>query len=256
LLPVSRLKLTLREPTGEDELFVVETRLRPLPAAFELVQRVAVHAEHERRVDWDDLAVSDLQALVLHLRQAWLGDAVWADTDCPAAGCGERIDVSFGIHDYLTHHRPRTPRGLVPSPDGPWYELAGAPVRFRLPTVGDLLAATNADRGTASLTERCVEPAELSPALARRVDRALSALAPSLDGLVGGTCPACARELTLRFEPISYVLAELRQAFADVVTETHALASAYGWSEAVILALPRRRRRRYAALVAEERSVA
>jgi hypothetical protein len=255
LLPVSRLELTVREPTGEDELFVVETLLPPVPAALALIRNV-VHGDAGAPADWEDLPVSDLQALMLNLRQAWLGDTVSADSDCPVPDCGERIDVSFGIGDFLAHHRPRTPRGVTPTPDGKWFELAGAPVRFRVPTVGDLVRVTAFARRAESLTERCVHPAGLTPAQARRVDRALSALAPSLDDLIGGTCPACRRDLTLRFEPLSYVLAELRLAFADVVPETHALASAYGWPESAILALPRRRRRRYAALVAEERSVA
>ena len=255
MLPVSRLELTVREPTGEDELFVVEAFLPPVPAALALIRSV-VHGDAGAPVDWEDLPVSDLQALMLNLRQAWLGDTVWADSDCPVPTCSERIDVSFGIGDYLAHHRPRTPRGVTPTHDGKWFELAGAPVRFRVPTVRDLLDVTTFARHAESLTERCVHPAGLTAAQARRVDRALSALAPSLDDLIGGSCPACRRDLTLRFEPLSYVLAELRLAFADVVPETHALASAYGWSESVILALPRRRRRRYAALVAEERSVA
>ncbi len=255
MLPVSRLELTVREPAGEDELFVVETVLPSVPAALALIRSV-VHGDAGAPVDWEDLPVTDLQALMLTLRQAWLGDTVWADSGCPVPTCGERIDVSFGIGDYLAHHRPRTPRGVTPSTDMKWFELAGEPVRFRVPTVGDLLDVTTFAQGAESLTERCVHPAGLTAALARRVDRALSALAPSLDDLIGGSCPACRRDLTLRFEPLSYVLAELRLAFADVVPETHALASAYGWSESVILALPRRRRQRYAALIAEERSVA
>jgi len=253
-LPVSRLELTVREPTGEDELFVVETVLPPVPAALTLIRSV-VHGDAEAPLDWEDLPVTDLQALMLNLRQAWLGDTVCADSLCPVP-CGERIDVSFGIADYLAHHRPRTARGVTPTPDGKWFELAGAPVRIRVPTVGDLLDMTSSARAADSLTERCVHPPGLTAAQARRVDRALSALAPSLDDLIGGSCPVCRRDLTLRFEPLSYVLAELRLAFADVVPETHVLASAYGWSESVILALPRRRRQHYAALVAEERSVA
>jgi hypothetical protein len=101
-----------------------------------------------------------------------------------------------------------------------------------------------------------VDPPELSRALARRLDRALTALAPSLDGLVGGNCPACGHEVALRFDPLAYTLAELRHAFSAIHLETHSLASAYGWPEETILALPRDRRRRYAAFVVGERRVA
>ena len=57
----------------------------------------------------------------------------------------------------------------------------------------------------------------------------------------------------MRFDPLGYTLAELRQAFAGIHLEIHALAAAYGWAEDVILALPRSRRRRYASMIADER---
>ena len=105
------------------------------------------------------------------------------------------------------------------------------------------------------LAARCLDPAALPARAARAVDRALSAMAPSLDGLVGGACPACGASLALRFDPVAYTLAELRDAFAGIYRETHALASAYGWPEEVILRLPRARRQRYCAMIIDERSL-
>ena len=99
-------------------------------------------------------------------------------------------------------------------------------------------------------------PARSSPssrALARRLDHALSALAPNLDDMLGGTCPGCGHQVAVRFDPLGYTLAELRNAFSGIFLETHALAAAYGWPEEVILALPRSRRRRYASIIASER---
>ena len=43
----------------------------------------------------------------------------------------------------------------------------------------------------------------------------------------------------MRFDPLAYTLAELRNAFSGIHLETHALAAAYGWPEEAILALPR-----------------
>jgi hypothetical protein len=60
----------------------------------------------------------------------------------------------------------------------------------------------------------------------------------------------------MRFDPLGYTLGELRNVFSGIHYETHALASAYGWPEDAILALPRGRRRRYASIVTDERSVA
>jgi hypothetical protein len=249
-LPVSGLVLSVREPTGEDELFLVETALAPLLAFLELVRRVASTAAGDP-VEWTSLSATDIDAAALVIRRSWLGDAIRTDTTCPDRDCGERIDVSFGIEGYLEHHRPRRPRGVTEGPAEGGFVLAGAPVRFSIPTVADLLDAASADR----LAARCVDAAEISPALARRLDRALTALAPSLDDLLGGSCPACGHEVTMRFDPLAYTLAELRAAFAGVYLETHALAAAYGWPEQEILALPRSRRRRYASIIADERSL-
>jgi len=255
LLPVSGVTVAVREPTGEDELFIVETTLAPLPAMLELSRRV-VRTGAGAPLDWFGLAVADLDAAALAIRRAWIGEAICTDAACPQPGCRERIDISFDIVRYVEHHRPRRPRGAVAGAEDGWFTLAGSTVRFRIPTVADLLDAASAEHPVPALTARCVDPAEISPPLARRLDRALSALAPRLDDLLGGACPACGRDVALRFDPLPYTLSELRGVFSGIHFETHALASEYGWPEATILALPRGRRRRYASIVAEERAAA
>jgi hypothetical protein len=255
LLPVNGTVLAVREPTGADEIFVVETALAPLPALLELATRVTTSVAGDQ-LDWAGMPAADLDAAALAIRRSWVGDVIRTDTLCPTPGCRERIDVSFGIADYLGHHRPRRPRGVTGTPDAGWFTLPQAQVRFRIPTVADLLAASGASLPEQVLADRCVEAPGVSRALARRLDRALAALAPSLDDSLGGACPACGQAMTMRFDPLSYVLAELRTVFSGVYQEVHALAAAYGWPENAILALPRCRRRRYASLIAEGRWVA
>lgn len=254
VLPVSGVVLSVREPAGEDELFLVETALAPLPAFLELARRVGRTTAGDP-LDWTSLSATDIEAAALVIRRSWLGDAIRTDTTCPDPGCRERIDVSFGIESYIEHHRPRRPRGVTKAPGEGWFELAGATVRFSIPTVADLLEAASASSPADKLSARCVDGAEISPALARRLDRALAALAPAFDDLLGGRCPECGHEVTMRFDPLAYTLAELRAAFSGIYLETHALATAYGWPEQQILALPRSRRRRYVSIIAEERSV-
>jgi len=254
LLPISGTQLSVREPTGADEIFVVETSLAPMPALLELARRVTAAATGDP-LDWASLPAADLDAVALVIRQSWIGDTIRADARCPAEECGERIDVSFGIGVYLKHHRPRRPRGVTETADVGWYTLAQAPVRFRIPTVDDLLAAASEGQPEETLSGRCVDAPEVPRALARRLDRALAGLAPTLDDLIGGTCPACGHTVTMRFDPLSYTLAELRTIFSTVYLETHALAGTYGWPEEAILALPRSRRRRYASLIDEGRWV-
>jgi hypothetical protein len=252
LLPVNGAALAVREPTGEDELYLVETLLPPLPAILELAARVAKTVAGDT-LDWLSLPATDISAAALEIRRSWIGDLVRTDARCPEPGCGERIDVSFSIADYIRHHRPRRPRGLIEAPGEGWFTVAGSQVRFRLPTAADLLAVGSQDRPADTLSYQCIEAPEITRALARRLDRAFCALAPSLDDFLGGTCPACGHEVTMRFDPLTYTLAELRNAFSGIHAEVHALAAAYGWPEEAILALPRSRRTRYVSIIDDER---
>jgi hypothetical protein len=255
LLPASGLSLSVREPTSEDELFLLETALEPLLAVLELGRRVATR-EDGSQLDWERLPATDLAAVALELRRAWLGDTLSTESSCPAPGCGEAIDVTFSIGAYLEHHRPRAARGALADGEPGWYILRGTDTRFRLPQVDDLLAVRSNRERAGELTARCVTPAELAAPQARRLDRALSALSPRLDNQIEGICPACASTVELRFEPCSFVLAELRSAFSGIYLETHLIAARYGWGERDIMSLPRRRRRQYARLAAEERLAA
>jgi hypothetical protein len=241
LLPVSGRHLRIREPRGDDELLVLESAGPAAQTVLALATRLATAVDGSA-LDWPALPAVDLAAAALLVRETWLGATIRTEALCLSAECAEPIDVSFGIPAYLDHHRPRSFRGAVEDGSG-WFALTGSEVRFRIPLIADLVAGTFAD---------CVRPADLSAAEARRVDRALEAVAPRLDGELTGSCPACGRSVQLRFEPISYVIEELRDASAGLFAQVHELAYAYHWSEASILALDRARRRGYVALIREE----
>jgi hypothetical protein len=252
-LPVSGSPLALRAPTGADERVVLAGEGGAVRTALELATRLATDPSG-RPLDWPALAAVDLAAAAMLIRRSWLGDTIRTDTLCPTPGCGEAIDVRFGVLSYLEHHRPRRYRGCVEAEPG-WFALGDSTVRFRIPTIGDLLEADGADAAR-SLTARCVHPAQPPGGMARRIDRALSALAPRLDGEVGGSCPACGQSVALRFDPLSYVLAELRDAASGLYADVHELARAYHWSEREILELTREHRHAYVAMVREELALA
>jgi hypothetical protein len=262
MLPAGGRSLRVRDPTSEDELFLLESELEPALAVLELARRVLAYP-HGAPLELTRLPASELAALALCIRRAWLGDTIATEAACTAPGCAEPIDVSFSVSAYLEHHQPRAARGVQADAEG-WHLLRGTELRFRVPLVEDLLAVHAEDRAdgepgaaAGTLLARCVAGgATLTAAHARRLDRALGALAPSLDDLVAGDCPACAATVQLRFEPCSFVLAELRAAFSPIYLETHLIAARYGWGEQAILDLPRRRRRHYARLAAEEREAA
>jgi hypothetical protein len=239
-LPTSGVDVVTHEPTGLDELIVMEgagSRVETMLAlARRLVRGVA---------DWSGLPAGDLGAAALLVRRTWLGETIRTDARCAATGCGERIDIAFDIDTYLEHHRPRRARGVTVTEPG-WFVLAGSDVAFRIPTVADLTEAPEA------LVERCVRPSIPELRTLLRIERALEALAPPLAGELAGVCPACGAPVTLWFEPIDYVLAELRDASTSLFEHVHELALAYHWPEPAILALGRRRRHGYVDLVRGE----
>jgi hypothetical protein len=198
-------------------------------------------------LDWLSLSMTDIDVLLLRLRQRLLGDAVRAEIVCAAAGCRERVDVVFSIDDYFDHHRPRRPSRVVPLPDG-WFRLVGEDVEFRVPSIGDQLAVTTESRPEQALLHRCVRPAGIISRLRRRIETAMEAMAPSLASELQGTCPECGAAVTAWFDPLHYTLRELRDQAAFVYEEVCAIARLTHWSEADILSLPALRRARYAEL--------
>jgi len=233
-LPADRRAVVVREPAGNDELVALEGAGAPLDTALALAASLVDGVD-----DWLELPAVDLAAALLLVRCAWVGRWIRTEADCPDPGCRERVDIEFEVAAYLAHRRSRRPRGVVDR-GGDGYELGG--VRFRVPTVRDLIDGD---------LERCIEQ-PVSAALARRVERALESLAPPLAGSLAGTCPACGATVELWFEPIDYVLAELRDASAGLLRDVHELASAYHWPEPAILGLDRRRRQDYVELVRGE----
>jgi hypothetical protein len=269
-LPVSGRTVILRHPTGFEDLLLLEaarTQSGTAALAAALMGRLIRTADGEALV-WDALSVTDLDAAILRVRQALLGDRIRADTGCPAPGCGCRIDIDFGIEDYLAHHAPRapTPDGwtLEPAEEDGWFcmtELAPDPamleglagtgvdrVRFHLPTVADLVAVADDPRPERALTERCLQPADPPERFRQPVEEAMEALAPSLSGDLQGKCPECGHTISVQFDARWFCLRELRERAAFIYQDVDLLARRYHWSEAEILALPHARRAAYAEL--------
>jgi hypothetical protein len=246
-LPISRWRVEVRQPSGHEDLLLLESRSLDVRLALDLACRLASTPD-EGDPDWAALPVPDLDALLLLVRRGVFGDRVRGVSRCPDDRCGASVEVGFEIGDYLAHHRPRTPRGAEADTEPGWFRVAGGTVRLRVPTVADLLAADRAGLPERALATACLRPAGLSSELRRKAERALEALAPSLVAEIAGACPECASPIAVEFDPLRYVLRELRDQAVYLFEEVHALGVAYHWTEAHILELPRSRRRRYAEL--------
>jgi hypothetical protein len=273
----------LQQPTGAEDLLLLEATGDDTELTLALASRLTRFGVGAG-LDWSELTVSDLDALVLRLRQAVIGDSVRADVACRAAGCGKRIDVSFGIGPYLAHHEPSkpSPRGTwkVDQAEQPgWFRLtrarrgtsksgAGIPatrsevsawstdqpyeVLFRLPTGADQLAIAGRLDAAEELGRRCIRPMKIPLRLRRQVEAAMEAMAPSMSGDLRGTCPECGSEVAVYFEARQFCLRELRDRAAFIYQDIDLLARRYRWSETDILAMPHVRRANYAELARQE----
>jgi hypothetical protein len=254
-LPVSRWKLRLRQPAGAEDILLLEHPTNDPDLALALVARLA-EPVGDTTVNWEELSVSDLEFLLLTLRQMVFGDWIRTDAVCPTHGCGKRVDVSFRIRDYLSHHAPRRSPAILPSETPNWFQLRNTDVTFRLPTVADQIAIFHHPQPEQALSQRCLRPSDISAKLRRRVETAMEALAPNLSDDLQGQCVECGTLVTLFFDVQQFTLQELRRQAALVYEEIHLLASSYQWTEAAILALPHHRRQQYAEQVRQDRRTA
>jgi hypothetical protein len=247
-LPVGGREVLLRPPTGLDDLLLCEAPADDAALAVALADQLVEPADG-RPLDAARLCVTDLDVLVLRLRQAALGDLVRGDVSCPAEGCGRRIDLSFGIDDYLAHSEPEPAADVEPAEEEGWFRLRGGSARFRFPTATDQLAAARHADPERKLVRRCVMPGGLEDVVLERVQEALERMAPSLSQDLLARCPECGAEVTVAFNARSFCLRELRDGAAFLYEEVALLAERFHWSEADILAMPRTRRQRYVELV-------
>ncbi len=246
-LPVSGLELLFRQPTGAEDLTLLEAGEPDVDLAISLLAALARSCDGER-VDWALLSLTDLDAALLALRRELIGDRIASTVRCP---CGETLDIDFGVGDYLAQHAPRRLESIraVEREEGGWYHLRGASVRFRLPSCADQSAIRRRADAREELVRRCFEPENVARGVVRRVESAMESLAPNLCGELHGVCPGCGATVRVVFDPQTYVLDELKQRAAFLLEEVSLIARHYHWPEHDILALPQARRARYAEIL-------
>jgi hypothetical protein len=245
------MDMLLRPLAGAEDLLLLEAGAPDPGIALALLARVAWRADGAP-IDWTALVPTDVDVLLLRLRQMALGDFLRAAVVCPVPSCAAPVDVAFSIDDYVDHHRSRMPRGIVPGGEEGWYRLSGMDVEFRLPRTADQLAIVFEPRPADALCRRCIRGAEITAGIRRRVEAAMEALAPSLCSPLHGRCPECGATVEVSFDPLQYALKELRDQASFIYEEVYWIAQKYHWSEAEILALPAARRARYAELAQRE----
>lgn len=209
------------------------------------------------------LTIGDRDALMLHLRRITLGESLDCILTCPRKGCGEKMDLSLNAGDLILrpYCRPQLWHKVSIIEDGQCYE-----VRFRLPNGGDQeVAALQAveSPGTAIdlLLRRCVSSVTtdegaimdgIPRAIYQQLSEAMAGLDPQAEIILKMICPECNHGFSAAFDPSEYLIHELTENTLDrLYREVHLLAYHYRWSEAEILGMTSRKRRRYIELLEE-----
>jgi hypothetical protein len=193
-------------------------------------------------VDRDEAAArewDDAQRELLRF-SAWRTGRVDAVATCPH--CAAMVDVDV----------PVAAMALASSSSGDVTVLAAhgagrALAAVRVPTVGDLIDAAALDtpeEAQALLAERCglgqLDPEEWDAAITD-LDESHPLLAPSC----AVACPECGEEFEATLDSVELCWEAVDAAATEVIDDVVALATAFGWSEADVLAVPPRRRAMY-----------
>jgi len=227
--------------TSLDDATLVQA---PLTGAPPLALGVALlaHAERVSMAAVLDAPLPDVRRRLLAARRARSGAGLDALTQCPA--CEEMIEVSIEADAVLA--------ALAVAPHAVVVRLAdGETITATVPSARDVLDAARGEplESAEALRGRACEGAsELAEQDAERVDAALEAADPLAAG-VALRCPECSTEWAAELDPCAYAVAELAEHQRRVIDDVHVLASAYGWDEATIAALPAWRRARYRELI-------
>lgn len=205
------------------------------------------------RAAWQHVPIGERDRHLLALYTGLFGTRIDGLATCPR--CAEQLEVRFDTGQIAapawTGH---TAVGI---------EVDGYRISCRLPDSADLLAVVAAGEPAHGLLERCitgamhdgaaVAPAALPPVVRAALEEALRDADPQAEVSIALDCPACGHAWVMDFDVLAYLWSEIEDWAARLLRDVHDLASAYGWSEAAILALGDARRRWYLELVAPPR---
>lgn len=201
----------------------------PAGPAHRRLDRLLRAAEPTQRLDDDTLGMRNQRLLRLMGAQAGALDAA---ASCPA--CGGANEFALPAEAVLA----------LPPPRAQTVEAGGQV--FRVPRMRDVL-----DETTTPLPERCRVAGEgpLAPDLVAEAGDKLEAVDPAADLAIDLVCADCGHAYRASIDIAAFAAAALDRRAARLYDEVDAIASAYGWSEDAILALPGDRRRRYVATI-------
>lgn len=242
--------VALRHLRGSDEEAVVDT---DTAAAIDLLDRLLVPDQGAALGpgEADALTTSDRDRLLAEVYAAEFGNRITCVLHCDA--CDNPFDIDFQLSDLMASLR-FTPTDVPDARDS--ILLLDDGRRVRLPRGSDELKLQGLpiEEAEAALLASCMVEGEATVEDGAILEL-LDSVAPILDVELDATCPECSAAMQAHFDLQHYLLATIMQETPTRITETHLLASTYGWSLHEILDLDRRHRRAYATAIERDRSI-
>jgi hypothetical protein len=203
-----------------------------------LAVEAALPEARESVADWP-LGRRNRALLELHARV--FGGSLRGWVACPR--CAEKLE--FALDSRTLAEQLHAEQDATVEVDGE---------RFQLPTSRDLAALareTDAARATQSLMQRLHADGRdaWSEAEIEVVGERLAEADPLAEIRIGLACPDCGESFEESLDLPSFVWSEMAAFARRMLKDVHALASAYGWSEAEILGLSPARRELYLEMV-------
>jgi hypothetical protein len=201
------------------------------------------------RSDLAVLGIGERDRLLLDLRERTIGPNLDGVATCGT--CGARIEFQFKVAQVRLPFAPAGHVFAIDSGSGQWC--------VRMPNSTDLAAvvgAPNRQSAIRSLAARCVTTGCALGQADQATESALDLLGsrmneldPQADVHLDLSCPACGHSWQALLDIAGFFWMELAAGARHLLSEVHALARAYGWSEADILALSPARRQTYLELI-------
>jgi len=224
--------------------------LRPIDRALAMLRATCPELPEQALTG---LSVGQRDARLLAAHAAMFGERLDGAATCPH--CGERLEFSIGVTDLR--------QGSASSAGAPiLIEEGGLRLSVRPPDSRDLSAITAAgsvEDGRRLLLQRCVavdsgtgsntDVALLPAAVLDRISALLSEREAQADVTLAMQCVACGHAWQLLFDIGVFLWSEIEACASRLLAEVDALARAYGWREADILAMSGTRRTAYLDMV-------
>ena len=251
---------TMRGLVGEELLTAWECS-RALPEMEAALALLELACPERPAEEWARLPLSERNALLLELRAETLGRRMEGFAVCPE--CGAQLEFAVDARELARRLRARPadasteaneePFGFQMRPVNTLDLLAAAAAENEEEARAILLARTagteNAAMSSAEIPEAGssaahwleVQPESVAALLTERFER----INAEAEIRVHLECAGCGGRPLLDLDMVRFLLREIRAAAGRLLEEIHALAGAYGWSEAAIAAMSGGRRAAY-----------